>query len=895
MEKDVVCGMVVDGKSAAAKVEYQAKTYFFCAHSCQEKFERSPDKYLDGDGGPQDALEVQEAETGEYVPVEQQADLKKLALPIAGMSCASCVAKVEKGLTQLEGVVEARVNFATEKAAISFDVSQVQIIDLIQTIQDLGYEARAEKATLPVQGMSCASCVNKVQTALSQVPGVIRTDVNFATEKATVEYIPGQVTVKDLARAAEAIGYKILEVEEGGVVDTEKQAREAEFRRLKEKFIVGVGLVIPLFILVYWDKLGLSNLWSMSKQSNFLIQLLLQTPVQFWVGSQFYRGAWAAAKHKTSDMNTLIAVGTSAAYIYSVLATFFPGIFAVKGLSAEVYFDTAGAIIVLIILGRLLEARAKGQTSEAIKKLIGLQAKTAMVVRDGLEVEIPVEEVRIDDTVIVRPGEKIPVDGVILEGYSAVDESMVTGESIPVEKKIGDEVIGATINKTGTFRFTATKVGKDTMLAQIIKLVEEAQGSKPPIARLADIISSYFVPAVMGIGVLTFVIWYFFGPTPALTYAVLNFVAVMIIACPCALGLATPTSIMVGTGKGAENGVLIRSGEALETAHKLNAIVLDKTGTITKGEPSVTDIVAANGYGAEEVLRLAASAEKGSEHPLGEAIVIKAKETQLELETPTDFNAIPGHGIEASISKNRVLLGNIKLMKDRRIPINEMEQKAEALSGEGKTPMFAAVDGKLAGIIAVADTLKENSKSAIASLHHLGLEVVMLTGDNRRTAEAIAGEIGIDRVLAEVLPEQKTNEVKKLQDEGKKVAMVGDGINDAPALAQADVGLAIGTGTDVAMESADITLISGDLRGVVTSIALSKATIRNIKQNLFWAFAYNTILIPVAAGVLFPIFGILLNPIFAAAAMGLSSVTVVTNALRLRRFRPPTPEATGAI
>ncbi|MEE9567814.1 MAG: heavy metal translocating P-type ATPase, partial [Candidatus Binatia bacterium] len=652
MKRDLVCGMDIDEKSATAKMEYKAKTYFFCAQSCKEKFERAPETYVDGNREAQVIPEVQETEKREGVPVGKEG-LKRLDLPISGMSCASCVAKVEKGLSQLEGVVEARVNFATEKAAISFDISQLQINDLIQTIQDLGYEAGAEKATFPVQGMTCASCVNKVQTALSQVPGVIRADVNFATEKATVEYIPGQVTVKDLAQAVEAIGYKILEVAEGDVVDTEKQAREAEFRRLKEKFIVGVALVIPLFILVHWDKLGLSNLWSVSKQTNFLIQLLIQTPVQFWVGWQFYRGAWAAAKRKTSDMNPLIAVGTSAAYIYSILATFFPGLFAVKGLSAEVYFDTAGAIIVLIILGRLLEARAKGQTSEAIKKLIGLQAKTAMVVRDGQEAEIPVEEVRIDDTVIVRPGEKIPVDGVILEGYSAVDESMVTGESIPVEKNIGDEVIGATINKTGTFRFTATKVGKDTMLAQIVKLVEEAQGSKPPIARLADIIASYFVPAVMGIGVLTFVIWYFFGPAPALTYAVLNFVAVMIIACPCALGLATPTSIMVGTGKGAENGVLIRSGEALETAHKLNAIVLDKTGTITKGEPSVTDIVATNGYEDEEVLLLAASAEKGSEHPLGEAIVIKAKETQLELKASADFNAIPGHGIEAVIGKNR--------------------------------------------------------------------------------------------------------------------------------------------------------------------------------------------------------------------------------------------------
>jgi Cu+-exporting ATPase len=554
---------------------------------------------------------------------------------------------------------------------------------------------------------------------------------------------------------------------------------------------------------------------------------------------------------------------------------------------AEVYFDTAGTIIVLILLGRLLEARAKGQTSEAIKKLIGLQAKTARVVRDGQEIDIPVEEVEIADLVVVRPGEKVPVDGIVREGYSSVDESMVTGESIPVEKKTGDEVIGATLNKTGTFTFEATKVGKDTMLAQIIKMVEEAQGSKPPIARLADIIASFFVPAVIGIAIITFIVWYFFGPTPALTYAMLNFVAVLIIACPCALGLATPTSIMVGTGKGAENGVLIRGGEALETAHKLTAIVMDKTGTLTKGEPSVTDILAFNNHKEEDILRYAASAEKGSEHPLGEAIVNRAKEGNIPLVKPENFNAIAGHGIEATIDGRSLLLGNAKLMKYREILLDELEKKAEELSNQGKTPMFVAIDGNPGGIIAVADTLKENSKQAVEALHRMEIEVAMITGDNQRTAEAIARQIGIDRVLSEVLPEVKADEVKKLQAEGKKVAMVGDGINDAPALAQADVGIAIGTGTDVAMESADITLISGDLRGVVTAIALSKATLRNIKQNLFWAFAYNTILIPVAAGVLFPFFGILLNPIFAAAAMGLSSVTVVSNALRLRRFRSP--------
>jgi Cu+-exporting ATPase len=882
MQIDPVCGMDVDEASAAATSEYKGKTYYFCATSCKERFDQSPEKYINPVTDQHAAQTVQKAAPSGHKGGE------RVDLPIKGMSCASCAVNIQKGLSQVEGVVDANVNFATERATVTIDPDHVTAGDLVKTIKDLGYEARVERITVPIRGMSCASCVEKVQTALNHVPGVLKASVNFATEKATVEYVPGKVSVKDLAKAVQAAGYELLEVEEGGdLVERERAAREAEFKTLKHKFLTGVSLLIPLFLLVFWDKIGLSQILAFSKQNNFLMQFMIQTPIQFWIGWQFYRGAWAAAKHKTSDMNTLIAVGTSAAYLYSVLATFFPSLFAAEGLAAEVYFDTAGAIIVLILLGRLLEARAKGETSEAIKKLIGLQPKQAIVVRDGQEMEIPVEEVEIGDVIIVRPGERIPVDGVVVEGYSSVDESMVTGESIPVEKQGGDEVIGATINKTGTFKFRTTKIGKDTVLAQIIRMVEEAQGSKPPIARMVDVIASYFVPVVIGIAIVTFGIWFFFGPAPALTYAVLNFVAVMIIACPCALGLATPTSIMVGTGKGAENGVLIRSGEALETAHTLNAVVLDKTGTITKGEPSVTDIVEANGVKAKEILQLAASAERGSEHPLGEAILRRARADGVSLQDSTDFNAIPGHGIEAAIGGHKILMGNIKLMKERTIPLNGMEGKAEALSREGKTPMFVAVDGRAAGIIAVADTLKQDSKAAIDALHQLGLEVVMLTGDNKRTADAIAKQIGVDRVLAEVLPEVKAHEVKKLQAEGKRVGMVGDGINDAPALAQADVGIAIGTGTDIAMESADITLISGDLKGVVTAIALSKATIRNVKQNLFWAFAYNTILIPVAAGVLFPFFGILLSPIFAAAAMGLSSVTVVSNALRLRRFKPP--------
>jgi Cu+-exporting ATPase len=813
-------------------------------------------------------------------------ELKKIDLPITGMSCASCAAKIEKGLSNLEGVSKATVNFASEKATVVFHPSQTDLSHLIEKVKDLGYGAKVEKVLLPIQGMTCASCVNKVEKALSSLKGVVHASVNFATERASVEYIPEEVTIRDLKKAVQDAGYQVLEVKEEDIVEKERLARERELSRLKWKFITGAILLAPILFLMYGDTL-LEKWLSLSREMSFFIQFLLATPVQFWAGWQFYVGFWKAAKHKTSDMNTLIAVGTSAAYLYSLIVTFGSHLIMVKGLMVHVYFDTSAAIIVLILLGRFLEARAKGRTSEAIKKLIGLQPKTARVIRNGNEVDIPVGEVTLGDIVFVRPGEKIPVDGIVREGYSSVDESMVTGESLPVEKKTGDTVIGATINKTGTFKFEATKVGKDTVLAQIIRLVQEAQGSKPPIARMVDVIASYFVPVVIAIAIVTFFVWYFFGPHPALTYAFLNFVAVLIIACPCALGLATPTSIMVGTGKGAENGILIRGAEALETAHQLNTIVLDKTGTLTRGEPSVTDIIESEKFSKKKILTLAASAEKGSEHPLGEAIVNKAKEENLILLDSKNFQAIAGHGIEATIDSKRVLLGNLRLMEERKVFLNGLSEKAEHFSGEGKTPMFLAVDGEAAGIIAVADTLKENSKEAVESLHRMGLEVVMLTGDNQRTARAIAQQIGIDRVLAEVLPGMKAEEVKRLQAEGKKVGMVGDGINDAPALAQADVGIALGTGTDVAMESSDITLIGGDLRGVVTAIALSKATIRNIKQNLFWAFAYNTILIPVAAGVLFPFFGILLDPILAAGAMAFSSVTVVTNALRLRRFKAP--------
>jgi Cu+-exporting ATPase len=808
----------------------------------------------------------------------------RIDLPVTGMSCASCAAHIQESLADLKGVTGASVNFAAETATVYYDQSAVTVDDFIRVIKEQGYGVSVSKILLPVKGMSCASCVAAVQEVLRSLPGVLSVSVNFATEKAAVEYFPSQVGIRDFTKAIRDAGYELVETEQGeDIVEKEQREREAAYLSLKGKVIAGAVLTVPLFILMQWNSIGLSKLIGLQQQTIFLLQLMIATPVQFWIGRHFYTGAIAAARHGTTNMNTLIAVGTSAAYLYSVVATFFPSVFEIKGYEAHVYFDTSATIIVLILLGRLFEARAKGQTSEAIKKLIGLQAKTARVIREGKEVDIPVEEVEMGDRIIVRPGEKVPVDGVILDGYSSVDESMVTGESMPVEKNAGDAVIGATINRTGTFRFEATKVGRETMLSHIIEMVQSAQGSKPPIARLADIIASYFVPAVIGIASLTFLVWYFFGPAPAFTYAILNFIAVLIIACPCSLGLATPTSIMVGTGKGAENGILIRSGEALEIAHKINTVVFDKTGTLTKGKPEVTDIVAV-ALPDKDVLMYAAAAEKGSEHPLGEAIIKKATDHGIETGSPERFSAIPGHGIKATVHGKQVMLGNEKLMSEEGVSIAALKQKAMELSEEGKTPMFLSVNRTLAGIIAVADTMKEDSAAAVKALHHLGVEVVMITGDNKRTGDAIARLAGIDSVLAEVLPEDKAGEVKKLQASGKVVAMVGDGINDAPALAQADIGIAIGTGTDVAMETSDITLISGNIKGVVTAIALSKATMRNIKQNLFWAFAYNVILIPVAAGVLFPFFGILLNPMFAAAAMGFSSVTVVTNALRLRRF-----------
>jgi Cu+-exporting ATPase len=750
---------------------------------------------------------------------------------------------------------------------------------------------RMARITIPVVGMTCASCVGRVERAVEKVPGVLDVTVNLGTEKSTVEYLAGEVDVGTLERAIEGAGYGVVREEETSVED----AHEREYRKLEGNFLLAVALTALILLGSLPQMLGLAVPVSMTLL-NFGL-LALATPVQFWAGWRFYEGAWAALRHGQANMNTLVALGTSAAYLYSAVATLAPGLLAGR---ADVYFDTSSLIITLVLLGRLLEARTKGRTNEAIKKLAGLQARTARVVRGqgpGEDVDVPVEEVEVGDLLLVRPGEKVPVDGVVLAGESAVDESMITGESIPVSKREGDEVIGATVNKTGSFRFRATKVGSETALAQIIRMVEQAQGSKAPIQRLADRISAIFVPVVILIATMTFFVWLWLGPEPAFTHALLNFVAVLIIACPCAMGLATPTSIMVGTGKGAQRGILVKGGEALEEAHKLTTVVLDKTGTLTRGEPRLTDVIPLDGLSGDELLVVAAAAERRSEHPLGEAIVAGAMDRGLDVPEPETFDAPTGHGVRATVCGKTVLVGSRKLMDESGVPEDGLASRFEELTASGKTPMFVAVDGEVAGLVAVADVVREESKEAVDLLRRMGLEVVMLTGDNGRTAESVAGELGIERVLAEVVPEDKEKEIRKLQVEGKVVAMVGDGINDAPALASADVGVAIGTGTDVAMEAADLTLISGDVRGVARAIRLSKATMQNIKQNLFWAFAYNVALIPVAAGILYPLFAGgtvpealrpflgeygFLNPVLAAAAMALSSVTVVSNALRLR-------------
>ncbi|MBZ0168000.1 MAG: heavy metal translocating P-type ATPase [Kofleriaceae bacterium] len=877
-------------EEAAGTSRYKGLDYYFCAVGCKEAFDKSPEQYVT------EQFKVQGSTFKPPDTVDQGSrTLRVVEIPIRGMTCASCVARIEDGLSRLSGVEAASVNFATQQATISYDSERVTINRIVQEVRELGYEVAVAELVLPIRGMSCASCVQHIEQALAIVPGVVSASVNFATERASVAYLASVTHPADLRQSIEQAGYHVADEAAAATTPDQKQTiADAEIRLLRTKFLVGTALSLPVLVGSFPDWFP----WAPAPLSDPYVLLVLTTPVQFWVGRQFHRGFWASLKHRTADMNTLVSIGTNAAYLYSAALTLFPASIAPAGMGAMTYYDTAAVLMTLIVMGRWLEAKAKGRTSEAIKKLIGLRAKTARVIRGDLTQDIPVEEVRVGDLVLVRPGEKVPVDGIIREGQSALDESMLTGESFPVDKGPGDQVIGATVNKMGSFKFEATKVGRETVLAQIVRLVEQAQGSKAPIQRLVDKIAGVFVPIVLVIAVVTFGVWLMFGGEQAFLIALSNFVAVLVIACPCALGLATPTSIMVGIGKGAEHGILIKNAESLERAYQVNTIIFDKTGTLTIGQPVVTDVVSSfesrvSSFEPETLLRLAASAEQGSEHPLGQAIIDHAKATGLDLAEPQEFKATPGHGIRAIVEGREVLLGNVALMQQRGIDLYGMDGQAEVLSGDGKTPMFVAVDARLVGIIAVADVVKPNSRVVVAALHDLGIEVVMITGDTRRTAEAIARQVGIDRVLAEVLPEHKALEVRRLQEQEKLVAMVGDGINDAPALAQADVGVAIGTGTDVAMEAADITLIGGDLRSIVTALQLSRLTVQNIRQNLFWAFAYNVILIPVAAGVLYPLFGMLLSPVVAGAAMALSSVTVVSNALRLRRFRPMVVAATS--
>jgi Cu+-exporting ATPase len=814
-----------------------------------------------------------------------------VTLPVEGMTCASCVGRVERALKALPDVEKASVKLATGRAEIRF-ASIPDIPAAIAAVERAGYEVPEETTELSVEGMTCASCVGRVERALRGVPGVLEAAVNLATERAAVRHL-GTVPEGALEAAIRKAGYEArrtaLEAA-GAREDRERAARERELSSLRRATLVAAMLSLPLFVLEMGGHLiPALHHWiagSIGTQTSWVVQFALATPVMFGPGLRFHRVGWPNLRRGAPDMNSLVAIGTGAAWAYSVVATFAPGLLPAQALA--VYYEAAAVIVTLILLGRFLEARSKGRTSEAIKRLMGLQARTARVERDGEAVEVPVAEVRASDVVLVRPGERVPVDGEVLDGSSYVDESMVTGEPVPVAKEAGARVVGGTVNGNGAFRFRATAVGADTVLAQIVRMVEAAQGSKLPIQALVDRVTMWFVPAVIAVAALTFLIWLVFGPDPALTFALVNAVAVLIIACPCAMGLATPTSIMVGTGRAAEMGVLFRRGEALQSLREAVVVAVDKTGTLTRGRPELTDLVTAPAFAADEVLALVAAVEVRSEHPVAEAIVAAARARGLALAEPDGFEAVPGHGVAATVGGRHVAVGADRFMARLGIPVFPFAEEAARLGDEGKTPLYAAVDGRLAAAIAVADPIRETTPAAIEALHRLGLKVAMVTGDNRRTAAAIARQLGIDEVEAEVLPEGKVAVVERLKAGGtRKVAFVGDGINDAPALATADVGLAIGTGTDIAIESADVVLMSGDLRGVPNAIALSQATMRNIRQNLFWAFAYNAALIPVAAGVLYPAAGILLSPILAAAAMGLSSVFVLTNTLRLRGFQPP--------
>jgi len=806
----------------------------------------------------------------------------KIDIPVTGMTCAACSSAVERALKRLEGVKNTVVNLPLERATIEFKESDIPAMlpAIINAVKSEGYGVGTNKIDIAVSGMTCAACVSAVEKALKGIYGVVDATVNLATEKASIQYVPTITGFEDFKQVIADAGYRAQMVTKE-FVDTERETRKKEYEALRMRFLVSALLAAPVII---------GSMISLPLISNWIILFVLATPVQFWAGMRFHRAAISAIRHKATNMNTLISIGTNAAYFFSVAATFAPEFFSRGGIAPHVYFDTSATIITLILLGRLLEARAKGKTSEAIRKLMGLQPKTAIVLRGDREREIAIGEVTIGDIVVVHPGERLPVDGEVIAGDSTVDESMLTGESLPVEKSQGAMVFSGTINKVGSLRFRALRVGKETSLARIIKLVEEAQGSKAPIQRLADQIASIFVPVVLAVAAITFAVWLFWGPQPSFALALMNFIAVLIIACPCALGLATPTAIMVGTGKGAENGILIRNAEALELCHKIKAVILDKTGTITKGEPEVIDIVdmkIRESRNFSDILRIAASAEKLSEHPLGKSIVRKSQGKHINIPDPVAFTSVSGGGVKAMIAENtrdvEVIIGNERLLIDEGVDLTSAKDIAERFSCEGKTPVFMATNKALVAIFAIADAVKEDSAAAISELSSMGIEVIMLTGDHRNTAEAIARQVGIIRYYAEVLPDQKTEIVKQVKSEHKITAMVGDGINDAPALASADVGIAVGTGADIAIEASDITLIKGSLQSLVDAIRLSRLTIRTIKQNLFWAFIYNIVGIPVATGILYLFGGPLLNPMIASAAMSFSSVSVVTNSLRLKR------------
>lgn len=876
--RDPVCGMELAPERAATTRTHRGAVLHFCSNDCATTFDRNPTRYLTP------ASPTTGVPPGGTAPV-------RLALPMADLQQAGAPA-LKHTLGLVPGVYRTHVNVKGQQLLVEYDPSQVSIAAILGAVRATGFRPADQTLRLKVSGLYCAECVAHIEDAVKGVPGVLDATMSAASNEVRVVYSPAIGDLGLLTRAVEQAGpYKASRAADATVPEQDKEAEAtaAEYRILMRKWWFGAAVGIPTMVLSYpylipglrdWLTRGSDALWW-----TWFFMGLASLAVLIYSGSQFFVGMWEGLKHRSANMHTLIALGTSVAWLYSTVALFFPQIFPDEAMT-DVYYDVTVVVTALVVLGLALELKAKGRTSEAIKKLIGLQPRTARVRRDGREQDIPVDEVLVGDLVVTRPGEKIPVDGVVVEGQSAVDESMITGESLPVSKKVDDEVIGATINKTGAFVFRATRVGKDTALANIIRLVQDAQGSKVPIQRIVDRVSAYFTPAVMILAIVGFVVWYVFGPAPALTYALIVAVTTLIIACPCALGMATPMSLTTGVGLGAQHGILIRSGDALQTASKLNTIVLDKTGTITRGKPALTDVVLLEGYDESKILRLAATVERSSEHPLAQAIVEEAEARGLSAGTLTSFEAVPGHGVIATVDGRQLQIGNLKLLQRAAIDSGRLEAEAQRLADDGKTPMFVALDGQAAGIIAVADTVKEDSQAAIAAMKRLGLEVVMITGDNERTAKAIARQVGVDRVLAEVLPQDKALNVQRLQLEGKKVAMVGDGINDAPALAQADVGLAIGTGTDVAIEAADITLIKGSLAGVVTAIQISRATMANVYQNLFGAFIYNTLGLPVALGVLYPFTGLLLSPLLAALAMSFSSVTVISNANRLKRWKP---------